>query len=68
MLSLVKIECSMRVYTLIEHRTELKLSCHLPNCTMSDLFRDFYLAFLSLIKSETSEKASRYIVCNIMFV
>ena len=29
----------------IEHRTELKLSRHLPNCTMSDLLRDFFLAF-----------------------
>ena len=43
----------------VEHRTELKLSRHLPNCTMSDLFRDFFLAFLSLIESEISEQASK---------
>ena len=28
-----------------EHRAELKLSRHLPNCTMFDLSRDFSLAF-----------------------
>ena len=32
------------LYESIEHRTELKLSRHLPNCTMFDLFRDFFLA------------------------
>ena len=47
------------LYESIEHRTELKLSRHLPNCTMSDLFRDFFLAFLSLIESEISEQASK---------
>ena len=47
----------MRLY--IEHGTELKLSRHLPNCTMSDLFRDFFLAFLSLIESKISEQASK---------
>ena len=29
----------------IEYRAELKLSRHLPNCTMFDLFQDFFLAF-----------------------
>ena len=44
----------------IEHRAKLKLSRHLPNCTMSDLFRDFSLVFFfSLIESEISEQASR---------
>ena len=33
------------LYESIEHRAELKLSRHLPNCTMFDLFRDFFLAF-----------------------
>ena len=47
------------LYESIEHRTELKLSRHLPNRTMSDLFRDFFLAFLSLIESEISEQASK---------
>ena len=45
----------------IEHRAKLKLSRHLPNCTMSDLFRDFSLVFFSLIESEISEQASRQI-------
>ena len=43
----------------IEHRAKLKLSRHLPNCTMSDLFRDFSLVFFSLIEIEISEQASR---------
>ena len=42
-----------------EHRAELKLSRHLPNCIMSDLFRDFFPAFLSLIESEIAERASK---------
>ena len=29
----------------IGHRAELKLSHDLPNSTMFDLFRDFFLAF-----------------------
>ena len=33
------------LYESIEHKAELKLSRHLPNCTMVDLFRDFFLAF-----------------------
>ena len=32
------------LYESVEHRAELKLSRHLPNCTVSDLFRDFFLA------------------------
>ena len=47
------------LYESIEHSTELKLSPHLPNCTMSDVFRDFFLAFLSLIESEISERTSK---------
>ena len=43
----------------LEHRTELKLSSHLPNCIMSDLFRDLFLAFRSLIESEISEQANK---------
>ena len=39
-----------------EHTDELKLSRHLPNCTMSDLFLDF-----SLIESKISEQASQQI-------
>ena len=34
------------LYESIEHRAELKLSCHLPNCIMFDLFWDFVLFFL----------------------
>ena len=33
------------LYDSIEHRPELKLSRHLPYCTMSDLLRDYSLAF-----------------------
>ena len=43
------------LYESIEHRTELKLSRHLPNCTMFDLFRDFFLAFFPITESEISE-------------
>ena len=32
------------LYESIEHRAELKLSRYLPNCTMFDLFLDFFLA------------------------
>ena len=42
------------LYKSREHRAELKLSRHLPNYIMSDLFRDFFPAFLSLIESEIS--------------
>ena len=49
------------LYESIEHRAELKLSPHLPNCTMFDLFRDFSLAFFPLIESEISEQASRQV-------
>ena len=45
------------LYESIEYRAELKLSRYLPNYTMSDLFRDFLLAFLLLIESEISEQA-----------
>ena len=48
----------MRVYS-IEYRTESKLSRHLLNCAMSDLFQDFSLAVFPLIESEISEQASR---------
>ena len=34
------------LYESTEHRAELKLSCHLPNCIMFDLFWDFVLFFL----------------------
>ena len=47
------------LYKSIEHRVELKLSRHLPNCTMSDHFLVFSLALFSLIKSELSEQARR---------
>ena len=47
------------LYESVEHRAELKLSRHLPNCTVSDLFRDFFLA--SLIESKISEQASRQV-------
>ena len=47
------------LYESIEYRAELKLSRYLPNYTMSDLFQDFFLAFLSLIESEISEQASK---------
>ena len=50
------------LYESIEHRAELKLSSHLPNCTMSYLFRDFSLAFFTIIESEISEQASRQVV------
>ena len=33
------------LYESIDHRAELKLSRHLPNCTMLRLFRDFFIAF-----------------------
>ena len=45
------------LYESIEYRAELKLSRYLPNYTMSNLFRDFFLAFLLLIESEISEQA-----------
>ena len=47
------------LYESTEHRAELKLSRHLPNCTVFDLFRDFSLVFFSLIESEISEQANR---------
>ena len=40
-----------------------KLSRHLPNCTMSDLFQDSSLAFFRrLTESEISEQVSRQVV------
>ena len=38
-----------------KHRAELKLSCHLPNCTtsMSNLWWEFSLVFFFLIERET---------------
>ena len=53
MLSLVERACS----TSIEHGAELKLSRHVPNGNMFDLFWNFSLAFSS-IESEISEQAS----------
>ena len=38
-----------------------KLSRHLPNCTMSDLFQDSLAFFRRLIESEISEQASRQV-------
>ena len=39
--------------------SELKLPRHLPNYTLSDLFREFsLLSFFSVIESEISEQAS----------
>ena len=49
------------LYESTEHRAELKLSRHLPNCTVFDLFRDFSLAFFSLIESEILEQANRQV-------
>ena len=49
------------LYESMEHRAELKLSRHLSNCTMFDLFRDFFLAFFPIIESEISEQASRQV-------
>ena len=46
------------LYESIEHRAELKLSRHVPNCSMFDLFRDFYLVFFFITESEISERAS----------
>ena len=37
-------------YQRTKHRAELKLSRHLPNFIISDLFQDFPLAFFSLIE------------------
>ena len=49
------------LYESIEHRAELKLSCHLPNYTMFNLFQEFFLAFFAIIESEISEQASRQV-------
>ena len=47
------------LYESIEHRSELKLSCHLPNCIMSNLFWDFsFVLFFLLIESKISEQTS----------
>ena len=47
-------------YHSTKHRADLRLSHHLPNCTVSDLFRDFSLAFFINWKWNigTSEPAS----------
>ena len=45
----------MRVYS-IEHRTESKLSRHLPNCAMSTLFQDFSLAVFRYLKVKFRNK------------
>ena len=49
------------LYESIVHRAELKLSLHPPNCTMFDLFWDFFLAVFPIIESEISEQASRQV-------
>ena len=49
------------LYESKEHRTELKLSRHLPNYTMFDLFRDFFFSFFPIVESEISEQASRQV-------
>ena len=48
------------LYENIEHRTELKLSGHLPNWTMSNLFWDLGLfsSFFSLIENEILKQVS----------
>ena len=46
------------LYESIEHRAELKLSRHLSNCTMFDLFRDFFLAFFLGCKVGLAESCS----------
>ena len=38
------------LYQSTNQRAELKLLHHLPNCTMSNLFRDLSLAFLRYFK------------------
>ena len=40
----------------------IELSRHLPNWTMSNLSRDFSLAFFSFIENEISEQANRQLV------
>ena len=52
------------LYQTIEHRVraELKLSHHLPNCTMSDHLLDFSFFFL-LIESEILEQESETKAC-----
>ena len=49
------------LYQSIENGVELKLSRHLPNCTVSDHFLVFFLALFSLFKSDFSEQARRQI-------
>ena len=49
------------LYESIEHRAELKLSPHLPNCTMFDFLPGLLSGFFSLIESEISEQASRQV-------
>ena len=48
------------LYESIEHRTELKLSRHLPNCTMFDLSGTSF-SFFPIIESKISEQASRQV-------
>ena len=46
------------IYVYIEHRAELKLSRHLPNCTISGTFLHVFFFFF---ESEISEQSSRQI-------
>ena len=48
------------LYEKIEHRAELKLSRHLPNCTVRP-FPGLLSSFFSIIESEISEQASRHV-------
>ena len=49
------------LYESIERGAELKLSRHLPNCAVFDLFRDFFLTFYRLLKVKFSEQSSRQV-------
>ena len=46
-------------YQRTKHRAELKLSRHLPNFIISDLFQDFPLVFFFVNWSEILEQESR---------
>ena len=48
------------LYESIEHRAELKLSRHLPNCNVRP-FAGLLFSFFSIIESEISEQASRQV-------
>ena len=48
------------LYEKIEHRAELKLSRHLPNCTVRP-FPGLLSSFFPIIESELSEQGSRQV-------